>query len=77
LSRQNRNGKYLWLDELSTKEAAQAAENGAVVIFPVVALKSMGFTCRCALTAFSLSTLRWRLLNKRVLGCAAAMVWYM
>ena len=26
--------QYLWLDELSTKEAAQAAKDGRVVIFP-------------------------------------------
>jgi creatinine amidohydrolase len=31
-----------WLDELSTKEAAQAAENGAVLIFPVGSVEEHG-----------------------------------
>ena len=32
----------LWLDELSTKEAAQAAKDGAVVIFPVGSVEEHG-----------------------------------
>ena len=32
----------LWLDELSTKEAAQAAKNGAVVIFPIGSVEEHG-----------------------------------
>jgi creatinine amidohydrolase len=32
----------LWLDELSTREAAQAAEDGAVVIFPVGSVEEHG-----------------------------------
>ena len=34
--------KCLWLDELSTKEAAQAAKDGAVVIFPVGSVEEHG-----------------------------------
>jgi creatinine amidohydrolase len=34
--------KCLWLDELSTKEAAQAAKNGSVVIFPVGSVEEHG-----------------------------------
>src|SRR5512139_214203 len=34
--------QYLWLDELSTKEAAQAAKEGAVVIFPVGSVEEHG-----------------------------------
>lgn len=34
--------QYLWLDQLSTKEAAQAAKNGAVVIFPVGSVEEHG-----------------------------------
>lgn len=33
---------YLWLDELSTKEAAAAAKAGAVVIFPVGSVEEHG-----------------------------------
>jgi creatinine amidohydrolase len=32
----------LWLDELSTKEAAQAAKNGAAIIFPVGSVEEHG-----------------------------------
>jgi creatinine amidohydrolase len=34
--------RYLWLDELSTKEAAQAAKDGAVVIFPIGSVEEHG-----------------------------------
>ena len=34
--------RCLWLDELSTKEAAQAAKDGAVVIFPVGSVEEHG-----------------------------------
>ena len=34
--------QYLWLDELSTKEAAQAAKEGTVVIFPVGSVEEHG-----------------------------------
>jgi len=34
--------KYLWLDELSTKEAAEAAAEGKVVIFPVGCVEEHG-----------------------------------
>jgi len=34
--------RYLWLDELSTKEAATAAKAGAVVIFPVGSVEEHG-----------------------------------
>lgn len=34
--------KPLWLDELSTKEAAQAAKDGTVVIFPVGSVEEHG-----------------------------------
>lgn len=34
--------KCLWLDELSTKEAAQAAKEGTVVIFPVGSVEEHG-----------------------------------
>ena len=34
--------QHLWLDELSTKEAAQAAKDGAVVIFPVGSVEEHG-----------------------------------
>ena len=33
---------YLWLDELSTNEAAQAAKNGAVIIFPIGSVEEHG-----------------------------------
>jgi creatinine amidohydrolase len=36
------DGKILWLDELSTKEAAQAVKAGAVVIFPVGSVEEHG-----------------------------------
>jgi creatinine amidohydrolase len=32
----------LWLDELSTKEAAQAAKDGAVIIFPIGSIEEHG-----------------------------------
>ncbi len=32
----------LWLDELSTKEAAQAAKNGTVIIFPIGSVEEHG-----------------------------------
>jgi len=32
----------LWLDELSTKEAAQAAQNGKVIIFPIGSVEEHG-----------------------------------
>ena len=34
--------KHLWLDELSTKEAAQAAKDGTVVIFPIGSVEEHG-----------------------------------
>ncbi len=34
--------QYLWLDELSTKEAAQAAKDGTVVIFPIGSVEEHG-----------------------------------
>ncbi len=34
--------QHFWLDELSTKEAAQAAKDGAVVIFPVGSVEEHG-----------------------------------
>ena len=34
--------RYLWLDELSTKEAAQAAKDGTVVIFPIGSVEEHG-----------------------------------
>ena len=34
--------RYLWLDELSTKEAAQAAKDGRVVIFPIGSVEEHG-----------------------------------
>jgi creatinine amidohydrolase len=34
--------KVLWLDELSTKEAAHASKEGTVVIFPVVSVEEHG-----------------------------------
>ena len=38
----SQGSKCLWLDELSTKEASEAAENGAVVIFPVGSVEEHG-----------------------------------
>jgi creatinine amidohydrolase len=40
-TRQKKN-KFLWLDELSTVEASQAAKDGAVVIFPVGSVEEHG-----------------------------------
>ncbi|HTY75280.1 MAG TPA: creatininase family protein [Candidatus Nanoarchaeia archaeon] len=34
--------KYLWLDELSSKEAAEAAKGGIVVIFPIGSVEEHG-----------------------------------
>lgn len=39
---QTQKSRCLWLDELSTKEAAQAAKDGAVVIFPVGSVEEHG-----------------------------------
>jgi creatinine amidohydrolase len=41
-SHKNEKQPYLWLDELSTKEAAQAAKEDAVVIFPVGSVEEHG-----------------------------------
>ncbi|MCW3996619.1 MAG: creatininase family protein [Candidatus Bathyarchaeota archaeon] len=38
----NNKTKYLWLDELGTKEAAQAAKEGTVIIFPVGSVEEHG-----------------------------------
>ncbi len=39
---ETRNSSCLWLDELSTKEAEEAAKNDAVVIFPVGSVEEHG-----------------------------------
>jgi creatinine amidohydrolase len=39
---ERQGSKCLWLDELSTKEASKAAENGTVVIFPVGSVEEHG-----------------------------------
>jgi creatinine amidohydrolase len=41
-AQETKKPKCLWLDELSTKEAAQAAKDGAVVIFPVGSVEEHG-----------------------------------
>ena len=41
-SRSKKTYQYLWLDELSTKEAAQAASEGTVIIFPVGSVEEHG-----------------------------------
>jgi creatinine amidohydrolase/Fe(II)-dependent formamide hydrolase-like protein len=33
---------YLWLDELSTREVAQAAKDGTIVIFPIGSVEEHG-----------------------------------
>jgi creatinine amidohydrolase len=38
----SKKSQCLWLDELSTKEAAQAAKNGKVIIFPVGSIEEHG-----------------------------------
>jgi creatinine amidohydrolase len=41
-SKAQKTNEHLWLDELSTKEAAKAAANGTVVIFPVGSVEEHG-----------------------------------
>jgi creatinine amidohydrolase len=42
MTTQPKKSRCLWLDELSTKEAAQAAKDGTVVIFPVGSVEEHG-----------------------------------
>jgi creatinine amidohydrolase len=41
-SHETEKQQYLWLDELSTKESAQAAKEGSVVIFPIGSVEEHG-----------------------------------